>query len=54
MIAPPTPTTTPIMVFFDPEDRPELPEPLLPESRLGAPVDFEVFVTATRALVVIT
>lgn len=38
-IAPPIPTTTPIIVFLAFELRPELEELLLPESRLGTLVD---------------
>lgn len=53
--APPTPTTTPIIVRFDPELRPELPEPPSLELRLGVVVlSVTAVVTATRALVVST
>jgi len=55
-MAPPIPTTTPIMVFLLEELSPELPElPLLP-LRLGVPVEVDLLlvVTGTRPLLVMT
>lgn len=52
-MAPPTPTTTPMMTRLEEELRPELFELLLPPAKPGAAVDVEVVVdTALSALVV--
>lgn len=52
--APPTPTTTPMIIRFCDSSNPEFPELLLPPLRLGSLVAVELLVTARRALVVRT
>jgi hypothetical protein len=50
-MAPPTPTTTPIMVFFCDDERPELPEPPLSPFRPGAPLEVALLAEAEALLV---
>ena len=55
MIAPPTPTTTPMMILFCEDFNPELLEPAFVGTSPGAEVDVELgLMIATRALVVRT
>jgi hypothetical protein len=51
-MAPPIPTTTPMMMFFWDDVMPELPEPAFPPFRLGEPVD--VGLLEVGALLVMT
>ena len=51
-MAPPIPPITPPIVFLVVGERPELVELVLDDSRLAAPLDVAVGVTATNALVV--
>jgi hypothetical protein len=55
-IAPPTPTTTPIIVFFEDELSPELLDALLSPLMPGVEVEviLAVFVTGTTELLVMT
>ncbi len=57
-IAPPIPTTTPIMMFFCDDVMPELPEPPLPPFKLGESVDVgsldgEELLVMTREIVLL-
>jgi len=57
-IAPPTPTTTPMMIFFCDAVIPELPEPPLPPFKLGEPLavgllDAEALLVMTREMVLL-
>lgn len=57
-IAPPIPTTTPIMMFFCDDVMPELPEPPFPPFKLGESVDVgsldgEALLVMTREIVLL-
>lgn len=57
-MAPPIPTTTPMMVFFCDDVRPEPPEPPLPPFKLGESVDVgspdgEALLVMTREIVLL-